>query len=182
MTPPLHDPKLKKDKLDCVTSTELDELEAIKKVLEPLFTATEMLCTESKPTISLILPIIAQLRAQLNSNQEDSTNVKETKQAILNDLQRRYQDENIHRILLSTTFLDQRFKNLPFASESEKDQVFEKLKHEAAKHFTTATIVVENPEAPTLTHEAEQPVEKKTKYDTMTSFFGGFFEQPEDQH
>ena len=40
----LSDAKIKKEKLDRVTEEELDQLEAIKQVLEPCSVATAMLC------------------------------------------------------------------------------------------------------------------------------------------
>ena len=88
----LSDAKIKKEKLDRVTEEELDQLEAIKQVLEPCSVATAMLCSESNPTISLIVPIIEQLKCGLKERDTDSQFTHKSKHAILLGLQKRYQE------------------------------------------------------------------------------------------
>ena len=70
------------------SSAELSKLECISKVLKPLAVATEMLCKEATPSVSMALPVIKTLQKKhLVSTDVEAKVVIDLKNAIDNDLQ-----------------------------------------------------------------------------------------------
>jgi len=101
------------------------KLNAIVSLLKPLESATTVLCSESKITISLVQPIINSiLNKHLNIKYDDSKFIKEFKTAITSDLCQRfkvYDSPELFSVKPAhiAAFLDPRYKNLLFEN-SEK--------------------------------------------------------------
>lgn len=90
--------------LKTLTDDEVAMAEDIVKCLRPLKTITSALCTESVPTISIILPLKDQLCNKFLQPKEEDSPCE------------RNEDD-----LAVASALDPRFKRLPFLTEDEKD-------------------------------------------------------------
>ena len=65
----------------------------ILAVLKPLKTATTFISFEKQPTANKILPTLAKLRMEVTVNQTDSALAQDMKLNILENLNKRYNDE-----------------------------------------------------------------------------------------
>ena len=91
--------------------------------LKPLKDVTTMLCTETSPTVSIMMPLYNRLMQNiLVPVAGDSNTVKEMKDTMATNLYERYDKQK--EMLNITSALDPRFKALPYASEDEKRAVF----------------------------------------------------------
>ena len=90
------------------TQTNMKELSDLLGVFEA---ATVVISAQKTSTISFVKPMINSFNAYLNTNETDSFLVKKSKKAIKNDLQTRYQEENLKNLLNITSLLDPRFKD-----------------------------------------------------------------------
>lgn len=73
--------------------------------------------SETTPTISVILPLKEMILKSMAPADEDSTAIKEAKEAITRDLEKRYTDPDLQKYLQKATALDPRFKSLPSLDE-----------------------------------------------------------------
>ena len=72
-------------------------------------------------TVSTMKPLLHKLLEKtLKVSENDGTTEKEVKQAIRSDLQGRYQNAAVWKIMNVTTFLDPRYKDLPFLDAISK--------------------------------------------------------------
>ncbi|KAL0146480.1 hypothetical protein M9458_058111 [Cirrhinus mrigala] len=92
--------------IDNLDAADVADAEDIVKLLTPLKKATTVLCDESQPTISLIMPL-----------KHDSN---------------RYQGEQAE-FLYESSALDPRFRALPHLNNSERDEIFNRLKLKATQ-------------------------------------------------
>lgn len=92
----LSSPEIKKNIRDVVTLScdDISEDEHVLKVLEPLKTVTNIMCAEHSPTVSLIFSIKAVILENMAENVQDSNLVREVKQAIRENLSKRYTEED----------------------------------------------------------------------------------------
>lgn len=118
--------------IDTVDPADIADAEDIVKLLTPLKKATTVLCDESRPTVSLIMPLKHMIQASMAPCNADSNTVSQMKAAILNDLADRYQGEQAE-FLYESSALDPRFRALPHLNNSERDDIFIRLKLKAAQ-------------------------------------------------
>jgi hypothetical protein len=96
---------------------------------------TTLLCSEENPTVSIILPLFSDLvnRSLNSSSAEELTDAEKTieqvKKGIKKDLEGRYGDKK--PFLKMAAALDPRFKQLPFLSEDERDEVYAEMAKKA---------------------------------------------------
>ena len=178
VTAALCDAKLKKDKLDSVTDSELEELEALKIMLQPFKEATLTMCSQKSPTVSVINPMTNLLKTSFEPADTDTQRITDSKAVMKRDMQNRYTHPEIRTLLLCATFLDPRFKTLRDVDAQEKSVVFGKVIQLAASAFEK-TAALQEP--PVLTHETEEPPKKLQKMSAMSSFFGSYYEEPESE-
>lgn len=105
-------------------------LEKLKIILKPMKDLTVALSGQSYATISIILPSLFQLvNKHLKSDNDDCNFVMACKDAMRNDLEKRYVDPKIRLVLSAACFLDPRFKHLTFI-EDQKPATVEFVKQE----------------------------------------------------
>ena len=115
MSAAVLDPELRCMNLrECLFSAgEESIIEEVLVVLKPMMIATVLISGEKQPTASKILPTLAKIRKEMTVNENlDSELVKEIKQNIIDNLNKRYLDQSISSFLLKATFLDPRYKSL----------------------------------------------------------------------
>ena len=156
--------------------------------LQSLKAITTLLCTESTPTVSMIMPLQHQLKTMMVDKPDDSQVIKEMKRIINSDLETRYIR---HRdTLLVYTAIDPRFKSLAFLTENDRSQVYDNLATCVLKLMENAPAQVktepneppeENPPLPLLDPNQDQPAKrvKKEKEEstksTLSSLLGDVF-------
>ena len=87
-----------------------DVLQSIAAALKPLKAMTDALSGEQCVTISAVKPILGHIATQLEDKEDDTELTKEIKERIRVDLELRYINEDIKKLLELTSFLDARFK------------------------------------------------------------------------
>ena len=95
-----------------ISSGEWRILEDIADFLEPYKDATTYLSSESYPTISALGPLFNEIRSKVISSDGDSTAVRQFKNALAADMDKRYQDPDVSLVLNKASFLDSQFKSL----------------------------------------------------------------------
>ncbi|XP_028654663.2 E3 SUMO-protein ligase ZBED1-like [Erpetoichthys calabaricus] len=116
----------------------LDEIdvanaEEVAAALKPLKEATNIMSEEATPTLSVIAPLHAQLLHETKAGFCGETAlVQEIKQAIHEDLAKRYTSVTEKNMLHISSSLDPRFKTLPFLSQDEQKDIHSKVIAEAA--------------------------------------------------
>lgn len=123
----LVSPSIRKDDKDIDTLTDNDILNAerVMILLKPLKTMTTSMCEEKSPTLSLIHPLLNQLRESMTVHDErDPPIIKQMKAAIKQNIDKRYSEPDIQEMLLLCTALDPRFLALPYVEPYKRDEVF----------------------------------------------------------
>ena len=124
--------KLKEKDLNTLSDEDINLAEDIVECLKPLKVLTTMLCSESSPTVSIIMPLMNSLiRNTLAPREGDGSVILEMKAAMSTNLQPRYTDQKDKLNLASV--VDPRFKLLPYLSDEARFDVFSALTTEAAK-------------------------------------------------
>lgn len=120
---------IKKNLKDVVTLTDndLSEAEELVEVLKLFKTVTTVMCEEKSPTISMIHPMKEKLLRHLTERETDSGLVKQVKSAIRVDIESRYTDPNIIKVLEISCALDPRFKSLPYHDHDAAGQVYNSI-------------------------------------------------------
>jgi len=103
-----------------LTDGEQKMAEQLIEVLKPLKTVTTLMSSETT-TNSMILPLKEMILKSILPGDEDSTVIKEAKEAIAQDLDRRYTNPDLQKYLQKATALDPRFKSLPSLDDSSLD-------------------------------------------------------------
>ncbi|XP_041349411.1 E3 SUMO-protein ligase ZBED1-like [Gigantopelta aegis] len=89
--------------------------------------ATRIMCSEEYPTISGLYPILYSLKNHhLLVKDTDCVSVATFKEKLLADIDRRYSlndDKILSSLTMLATFLDPRYKNLPFLSDEQRETV-----------------------------------------------------------
>ena len=89
-------------------------------MLKPLKTTS--MCEEKSPTLSLIHPLLDQIRKSMTVHAKlDPPIIKQLKAAIKQNINKQYTEPEIHKILLLCTALDPRFLALTFVEPSQRD-------------------------------------------------------------
>ncbi|KAK7909747.1 hypothetical protein WMY93_014431 [Mugilogobius chulae] len=129
----LLSPEVRKNVTDCaLTESDISSAEEMVEALRPMLVATNIMCEEKNPTISVIAPLHAQLLRDTTTTEEDSPLVREIKRSINQDLSKRYQSEVEKDLLRMSSALDPRFKSLLFLSPEEVQETYTKLQSKAA--------------------------------------------------
>ena len=90
-------------------------IELLVDILKPFQHATEVMSAVKYPTVSTVKPLLYKLlEKSLKIADSDAAVAREVKKAIRSDLQERYQSAIAQRIKNVATFLDPRYKELPF--------------------------------------------------------------------
>ena len=132
--------------------SEFKILEGISKVIKPFRCITSQIFGEEYVTVSALKPLILYLVNKLNEYPSDddltvrTTTVgntragtgssvadvtKKVQKAILDDLSSRYQSSLVTMLLRSASFMDPRFKSLPFVSADYRTEVDGNIKQQA---------------------------------------------------
>ena len=109
-------------------SDELAKLRCIAEVLKPLVIATEMLCVESVPSISMVQPMVTVLRKKhLAPSVLDTVIVTDMKTAIVRCIDEHFSDVDLNHLYSLASYLDPRFKNLKYLPASERSTVYSRV-------------------------------------------------------
>lgn len=108
--------------------------EQLIEVLNPLKTVTTLMSSETTPTTSMILPLKEMILKSMAPGDEDSTAIKEAKEAIARDLEKRYTDPDLQKYLQKATALDPRFKSPPSLDEPSLVRLYRDLATEILEH------------------------------------------------
>lgn len=95
-----------------LTEMEISNAEDVVQALKPMLVATNFMCEERTPTVSIISPLYTQLLSDMSSTAKDSPLIKELKNAIYQDLSKRYNSSEEKGNLYISSALDPRFKSL----------------------------------------------------------------------
>ena len=93
------------------TDAEFSTMETIVEVLKPLSYLTDALSGEKQVTESAVLPVMKHVKNRLSPVDTDSRLSKQMKEVMWDDLQARYNKDEVSRILGFASFLDPRFKD-----------------------------------------------------------------------
>ena len=133
-------------------------LEDIADLLELYKDATTYLSSESYPTISALGPLFTEIRSKLRPSESDSTAVRQFKNALAIDMDKRYQDPDVSLILNKASFLDPRFKSLAHLPASSQEETVDSVINELTQTLHMAT----QPVYSSTEQEGEgSPAEKK---------------------
>lgn len=108
-----------------VASCDKKALKELTCVLQPFMAITEAMSSESKCTISYVHPLKHTLLAKLKKAVITSSAVKDARDAIVVNLQSRYNDEDSDILLKQASLLDPRFKTMPYLTDSERKFLLE---------------------------------------------------------
>ncbi|KAK1890948.1 Zinc finger BED domain containing protein 1 [Dissostichus eleginoides] len=117
--------------IDTLEPADITDAEDMVRLLSPLKKATT-LCDESRPTVSLIVPLKHMIEQSMAQCDEDSSTIAQMKRAILKDFTDRYQGEQ-NKFLQESTALDPRFRSLHQLNDSQREDVFDRLKLKATQ-------------------------------------------------
>ena len=124
-------------------------IEQLVEILKPFQIATEVMSGDKYPTVSIVKPLLYKLcENTLSLNDSDSSTVKAVKQSIKKDLQSRYTGAAIQRLLNVSTYLDPRYKELPFLAEVVKRQMKDDVEDELLAMETTEDSQLTQDQAP----------------------------------
>ncbi|XP_064227019.1 E3 SUMO-protein ligase ZBED1 [Aotus nancymaae] len=108
-------------------------IDALVQLLQPFKQVAEMLSASRYPTISMVKPLLHMLlNTTLNVKDTDAKELSMAKEVIAKELSKTYQEApEIDMFLNVATFLDPRYKRLPFLSAFERQQVENRVLEEA---------------------------------------------------
>ncbi|OCT94090.1 E3 SUMO-protein ligase ZBED1-like [Xenopus laevis] len=114
-------------------ASEWNTIEGLVDLLQPFKQVAEMLSMSKYPTISMIKPLLHMLlNTSLNIKETDLKEISMAKEVIAKVLSSTYQQTpDIDMFLNVATFLDPRYKKLPFLSAFERAQVENRVIEEA---------------------------------------------------
>lgn len=114
-------------------AAEWATIEGLVELLQPFKQVAEMLSASKYPTISMVKPLLHMLlNTTLNPKETDPKEISMAKEVIAKELAKTYQESpEIDLFLNVATFLDPRYKRLPFLSTFERQQVENRVLEEA---------------------------------------------------
>ncbi|KAJ4937708.1 hypothetical protein JOQ06_002340, partial [Pogonophryne albipinna] len=118
--------------IDTLEPVDITDAKDMVRLLSPLKKATTVLCDESQPTVSLIVPLKHMIEQSIAQCDEDSSTIAQMKRAILKYFTDRYQGEQ-NKFLQESTALDPRFRSLQQLNDSQREDVFNRLKLKATQ-------------------------------------------------
>ena len=136
-------------------------IELLVDVLKPFQHATEVMSAVKYTTVSMVKPLLYKLvEKTLRADDSDASTAREVKKAIRNDLQERYQSAAVQRIMNIATYLDPRYKELPFLDVISKRRMIDDVQDEL---LGLEAEVQEASEEATSQEETNEPSPKKRK-------------------
>lgn len=106
-------------------------IESLVNILKPFQVATEMMGGSRYPTLSSAKPVMHKLITRtLKEDESDSSAVAEVKRKIKHDLQQRYQDDSVKKLLDVSAFIDPRYKELPFLDADDRKLIIDEVEDE----------------------------------------------------
>ena len=136
-------------------------IELLVDILKPFQHATEVMSAVKYPTVSMVKPLLYKLvEKTLRADDSDASTAREVKKAIRNDLQERYQSAAVQRIMNIATYLDPRYKELPFLDVISKRRMIDDVQDEL---LGLEAEVQEASEEATSQEETNEPSPKKRK-------------------
>ncbi|XP_017294385.1 E3 SUMO-protein ligase ZBED1 isoform X2 [Kryptolebias marmoratus] len=165
--------------IDALDSNDMRDTEDLVRLLDPLKTATTVLCEEKSPPVSLIVPLKSMIEQSMTPNHDDSTTVADTKRAILSNISGTYSGD-IYNFLLECTALDPRFRTLPLLDGNQREAIFLRVQKKV-KRLQTQTLAAkktqQKAEEATPSHgenwdlksesELTEPASKKTALEDL---------------
>ena len=112
---------------------EVKKLEALVALLDRFEEATVMVSSEKQPTAGLILPMLHQFHRHLSILPDDMPFIHKCKDAMRSDLMKRYQDDDVKRLLTLASVTHPRFKGLAWMENDEREAAYTTLHEEAEK-------------------------------------------------
>ena len=109
-------------------------LEDLCKVLEPFKDATTYLSASKYPTLSVLGPVLHKILKTLE--EDGSSAISAVNRTISNDLQTRYQENEIRMLLNKASLLDPRLKSLVHLDEEEQTSTIDSLVNEIVAKFS----------------------------------------------
>ncbi|XP_011865113.1 PREDICTED: zinc finger BED domain-containing protein 1 isoform X2 [Vollenhovia emeryi] len=150
-----------------ITNEQWMIMEDIVNVLEPFKVTIMTLSEEKMPLISLLKPLLWQLKSShLKAKEGDSDTARIFKKSLADMLEDRYSDESVKLLQQIATALDPRFKSMPYVTEEDKSVVSTPI-----KQMLTELIQEESGDI-TLKIENEEVPSKKSKVSGMEFLLG----------
>ena len=113
-----------KDRHLMLESGDWEVVEMLVELLKPFQQATTLMGAVKYPTLSTVKPLLYKLITKtLKITDEDSVTCKTVKQEIKKDLEDRYHQPAVEKIINMATFLDPRYKELPFIDFWSKREI-----------------------------------------------------------
>ncbi|XP_015516469.1 E3 SUMO-protein ligase ZBED1 isoform X1 [Neodiprion pinetum] len=142
-------------------------VEDLVTVLEPFKVTIMTLSEEKMPLISLLKPLLWQLvSSHLKVKDSDSETARSFKESLSDMLCDRYADPSVTLLLQTATTLDPRFKQLPYATEEDKNMVAGPIKEMLTK-------LIEEEGGEQSTKIEDEPSSKKNRLSGMELLLGG---------
>ena len=124
----------RKNKHLCPTWQDLDVLESLHAVFNPLNDFTDSLSGEDRVTMSTIKPVLSVLqRSVLASTSDDTTLTSDVKGNVWQYLETKYGNQKIQQILNISTYLDPRFID---TYVDDKEAIVSSIEDEAMEVFS----------------------------------------------
>ena len=147
------------------TWQDTEVLEAVNKALSPVADLTDLLSGEKYISISAVKPVLSHMSTEaLAESDDDSTLTKDIKWRILTDIESRYMDPEIDKLLDTACFLDPRFKAEHICSEN-LDSIKTRIREEGERSLehTPDSESTAVPQEQKETEAELQPPPKKRK-------------------
>ena len=145
-----------KNKYLCPTWQDLDVLESLHAVFNPLNDFTDSLSGEEKVTMSTIKPVLSVLlQSVLAPSSDDTTLTSDVKSNVWQYIEAKYEDQNIQQILNKSTYLDPRFID---TYVDNKEAVVSMIEDEAMEVYSHSQV-----EIPAVSCSNSSPPLKKRK-------------------
>ncbi|XP_074069739.1 E3 SUMO-protein ligase ZBED1 [Macrotis lagotis] len=143
-------------------TSEWNTIEGLVDLLHPFKQVAEMMSASKYPTISMVKPLLHMLlNTTLNIKENDSKEISMAKEVIAKELSTTYQETpEIDMFLNVATFLDPRYKKLPFLSAFERQQVENRVVEEAKSLLEKVKENSFRPEEKLFSLSEEPPVKK----------------------
>ena len=147
-------------------------------ILKPFQQATEAMGAVKYPTLSTVKPLLYKLVKRTLTGKESGSEVaKKVKLEINRNLQERYSTPSIARILNIATFLDLRYKELPFLDEPTRRNIPDQVRGEVL-----IMEEMEEEEPPEIEEEIQGEPPVKKKKGPVENVIGELFELHTQQH
>lgn len=118
-----------------LTWQDISVLESVNNTLNPVADFTDILFGENYVTVSSLLPMLAHLVGVLEESDDDSKLTAELKRVILEQMEGRYGDDTIQRMMRKATLLDPRYRGdhmKPPELHPTKSEMMEEIVREIA--------------------------------------------------